>query len=218
MSHFLVQYGLGAWLGQFRAEAELRLNRGTRAVIRTLRGVELGTLLDAVEERHAHLLNDHPGEILRAATDADEVEFQSRREQLNQILDAAQRRAEALGLPLLFLDGEVLLDGSRAILQAIHHAECEATSLFEELSERFRLPVMLHDLTTTPKPEPAGGCGKPGCGSEGGGGCSSCGTEGGGCSTGSCSKGKVKSPEELTSYFGQLRQQMEASRERIPLS
>jgi hypothetical protein len=65
-------------------------------------------------------------------------------------------------------------------------------------------------VTATDPPAPAeAGCGKPGCGS-GGGGCSSCGT-GGGCSTGSCSRGQVKSADDLTAYFTDLRQKMEAA-------
>ena len=55
------------------------------------------------------------------------------------------------GLALLFLDGEILLDGSQAILQAVHWADCDATLLFEELSARHGLAVKLADLTTTPQ-------------------------------------------------------------------
>jgi hypothetical protein len=56
-------------------------------------------------------------------------------------------------------------------------------------------------------PEKSYSCGKPDCGS--GSGCTSCGT-GGGCSTESCSRGAVKSAEDLTAYFADLRAKMEA--------
>jgi hypothetical protein len=67
-------------------------------------------------------------------------------------------------------------------------------------------------VTRDPK-QAADGCGKQDCGS-GAGGCSSCGTDGaskGGCSTSSCSRDKVKSADELTAYFADLRQKMEAA-------
>ena len=108
---------------------------------------------------------------------------------------------------------EILLDGTEAILQAVHWGECDATPLFESLSAARGLTVKLADLTTEPKPAAKGGCGT--CGSEGGG-CSSCGT-GGGCSSGSCSKGSVKTAEDLSEYFLGLRRQMEASAGRVPL-
>ena len=95
----------------------------------------------------------------------------------------------------------------------------DATPLFEALSARFNLSVRLLDLSQTavtkdPK-QAADGCGKPGCGTEGGG-CSSCGTDSGGeskggCSTGSCSRGKVKSADDMTAYFTDLRQKMDAA-------
>ena len=43
------------------------------------------------------------------------------------------------------------------------------------------------------------------------------GGSGGGCSTGSCSKGSVKSADELTAYFAGLRKQMEGSAARVSL-
>ena len=114
------------------------------------------------------------------------------------------------------MDAELTLD-DRLILHGLAWDACDATPLFTELSARFGLSVRLLDLSQTavtidPK-QAADGCGKPDCGS-GSGGCSSCGTDGeskGGCSTGSCSRGKVKSADELTAYFADLRQKMEAA-------
>ena len=74
------------------------------------------------------------------------------------------------------------------------------------------MPVRLLDVTrtaTAPDP-PDAGCGKPGCGTTGGG-CSTCGT-------GGCSRGAVKSADDLTAYFADLRQKMDAaSAGRTPL-
>ena len=158
------------------------------------------------------------GRLVRLATAADEARAAALAGRAAALLDDAQTGADALGLPLTFLDAEILFDASAAVLQAVHGGECDADALFAALSLRHGLRATLHDLTAVPPAAPAGGgCGKPGCGSEGGGGCgTSCGT-GGGCSTGSCSKGAVKSAGELTAYFAGLREQMEAQAGRVPL-
>ena len=205
---YLVTYGRGAYLGRFRAAAAYR--RDDPVVVRSDRGVELGT----VRERATNSAVFAAGDVLRPITAADEALAARHQERVAAILADAERVAGSRGLPVLFLDGEILLDGSQAILQAIHWADCDATPLFEELSARHGLPVKLADLTT---PAPAAtGCAT--CGAEGGGGCSSgsCGT-GGGCSSGSCSSGAVKSADELTAYFAGLRQQMEATAGRVSL-
>ena len=202
---YLVTYGQGAYLGRFRAAASY--GRDERVVVRTDRGVEAGTVRERATSAAVALV----GAVLRPLAADDQAAAGRHREQLVTILADAEASAAANGLPLLFLDGEVLLDGSQAILQAVHWAECDATPLFEELSARHGLAVKLADLTAMPKP--ATGCAT--CGAEKSG-CDSCGT-GGGCSTGSCSKGSVKSADELTAYFAGLRTQMDATAGRVSL-
>lgn len=201
--NYLVQYGLGAFLGRFRSEEALV--REQRVVLQTTRGLELGSVLDVCRTETFGPL----GEVVRSAHADDERLASEGQARVRTLLADAQHGAEQAGLPLLFLDGECLLDGTTAILQAIHYADCDADPLFAELAARFGMKVMLHDLTTAPK----SGCSS--CGT--GGGCSSCGTGGGGCSSGSCSKGSVKSAEEMTAYFAGLRQQMETAKVRVPL-
>lgn len=203
---YLVNYGRGAFLGRFRTAGVYR--RDDVVVVRSGRGVELGTVLECATSKTVDLA----GEVLWAANPADRAMAEMRRARAAIILTDAQATAEEYGLPLLFLDAEVLLDGSQAILQAVHWADCDATPLFAELSAKYALLVTLADLTAMPKSS-AGGCST--CGSEKSG-CGSCGT-GGGCATGSCSKGAVKSADELTAYFAGLRQQMEAADGRVSL-
>jgi hypothetical protein len=199
---YLVQYGKSGFVGRFRpADAEPHA-RGERVVVRSRRGLELGTVLCEPADRF-----DAPddGDLVRRAADDEAGPGEAR---ASELLAAAQARAGELGLPLAIVDAEILLDGS-AVLHGLPWAECDATALFEELSARFGGPVRLLDLSRGPvaNDEPAHGCGKPGCGSESGG-CSSCGT-GGGCSTGSCSRGSAASADDLTAYFRDLRAKME---------
>ena len=203
---YLVTYGRGGFLGRFCASSAF--GRDDQVVVRSERGMEFGTVMG-----EAGVIGPpSAGELLRHTTAEDvHVSDQLRVRAANIVADA-QALAESIGLPLLFLDGEILVDGREAILQAIHWGECDATSVFEQLSAQHGLLVKLADLTTTPKPA-AKGCET--CGAEKSG-CSSCGT-GGGCSTGSCSSGKVKSADEMTAYFAGLRKQMEAVDHRVSL-
>jgi hypothetical protein len=210
---YLVQYGRSAFVGRFRSAHDAV--RGDRVVIRGPRGLELGTVLCQLTDRFLPSPEDD-GELIRPATPEDEAAAERFGTLGQTVLAAADELAAASGLPLRFVDIEVSLDGTAAVLHGLPWDGCDASPLFAELSDRFGLAVRLLDLSRTPAakdpPDPGhAGCGKPGCGS-GSGGCSSCGSEsGGGCSTGSCSRGKVKSADELTAYFADLRRQMEAA-------
>ncbi|HJZ91596.1 MAG TPA: hypothetical protein VKE40_12045 [Gemmataceae bacterium] len=204
---YLVTYGRAGFLSRFRAPVQYV--RDDRVVVRSARGVELGIVLG---EAGRPVGPDIAGDIVRPATADDEAAAGQLRDRAGTILTDAQSEAEGLGLPLLFVDGEILLDGREAILQAVHWADCDATPLFEVLSARHGVLVKLADLTAGPKPA-GGGCEV--CGAEKQG-CDSCGT-GGGCSSGSCSRGSVKTADDLTAYFAGLRRQMETAAARVPL-
>lgn len=209
MTSTLVQFGKLGFVGRFAADGPLA--RDARVVVRSPRGVECGVVLCEPGARFAPAFTVE-GELLRPAAPEDETRAAGFASREGELLEAANAAATGRGLPLTFIDAELTLD-DHLILHGLAWGACDATPLFEELSARFGLAVRLLDLSQTGvarDPAPAG-CGKPGCGSEGGG-CSSCGTEKGGCSTGSCSRGKVKSADELTAYFADLRQKMEATR------
>jgi hypothetical protein len=214
---YLVKHGQGAFLGRFRAAEEVCPTRGQAVVVRSTRGLELGVVLEVVAERFGKQVSTElSGTIVRVATSDDQVISRELQCRADAILVEAQEASSRLGIPLSFLDAELLLDESTAILQGVHWAECDITQLLEELSEKHGLIVRLHDLTAVPQKESSQtGCET--CGKEKSG-CSSCGT-GGGCSTGSCSKGSVKSSQDMTAYFQDLRRQMEASGQvgRVPL-
>ena len=217
MSHLLNQYGRSAFVGRFTCPGDPPV-RGSAVVIRSPRGVELGTALGPIAERFAGQIDPSAGgDYLRPATDEDDAADERATALAEQIIMAA----EQFGQPVAFLDCEVTLDGRGAVLHAVPWEQCDLDPLLAELSDRFGLAVRLMDVSRTPTltdpPEPKTTCDKPDCGT-GEGGCSSggCGT-GGGCNTGSCSKGGVKTADELTAYFADLRHKME-SLGRTPLN
>lgn len=228
MSQFslLVQFGRSGFVGRF--VAGVPHSRGASVVLRGPRGTEFGTVLCEPQSQFAPAMAPE-GEVLRVVTVEDAATASHFAAREAELLATANTRAAERGLPITFIDAELTLD-SCAILHGLAWDACDATPFFDELGAQFGLVVRWLDLSRTPvandKPQHTehaehAGCGKPGCGTSGGG-CSSCGTgssgESKGCATGSCSRGKVKSADELTTYFADLRQKMEtAATTRTPL-
>src|SRR5207302_800539 len=188
---YLLSYGKAGEFGRFRSEAPLACQRGSRVVVRSHRGHKLGQVMRAATEQHASFLADQfVGQILRLATDGD-LELAARMQRKSQSLFADARAiAASLNLPVEILDAEILLDGRQAVLHHLRWQECDPRPFMDQLSQRYHLLVMLHDLAIAP-PKSAedhaegAGCGLPGC-HAGQGGCGSCSS--GGC--GSCSNHK----------------------------
>ena len=201
---YLVSHGCAAALSRCRAQDLVAARRGDSVVIRSARGLELGTVLC---EAPPDLPAIAPGEMLRQATADDRQAAQAMQALGLKLLDGAQQFIESDSLPLLALDAEVLLDRSQAIMHLLRWSQCTLTPFVERLQSQFDLHVVLLDHS---KPGE-----QHGCGSCGDGGCGSCG-EGGGCSSGNCSHGAIKSADELTHYFTELRKQMQAM-QRVPL-
>jgi len=202
---YLLNYGSAGDFGRFYAVTSLTCRRGDRAVIRTRRGLELGTVLCSATPGHAqHLPNTSVGQLLRLANREDEATAERQRAEAGQLVDGSREIVAALGLPLEVLDAEVLLDGQRAVVYHVCWAECDLRPLVSDLSKRYDLHVEMHDLSRADE-----GCGRTDCG-RGKGGCDSCGS-GGGCGT--CGS---HGASELQAYFAGLREQMIASK-RTPL-
>jgi len=211
MRDYLLSYGQVGDFGRFRPLQALELDRGDLAVIQTWRGLEMGTVLCPATEGHAHFLpNTTLGQILRAAEPRDRAAAEQMLQRGSQLLEAGNRLAADLQLPLEVLEVEVLLDGQQAIVEYLMWQECDLRPFVSRLSTQFNVQVRLHDLAQAPSAaeEEAEGCGRPGCGKSAGG-CTSCAS--GGCS--SC--GSVKE-QTVREYFSELRSQMEIS-PRTPL-
>src|SRR5262249_53946807 len=153
-----------------------------RVVVRSHRGLEVGSVLRPATPRHASFLpNTTVGQLLRGLTPDDQQTLDTMRERGRRLCERAAALADELALPLAVLDAEVLLDGEHAALHLLRTGEDDVRPLVSTLSREFELHIQIADLAHAAEEEEHHGCGREGCGSEGGG-CGSCGT--GGC--GSC--------------------------------
>jgi hypothetical protein len=192
---YLIQYGLSAFVGRFTSTGE-EYSRGDDVLICSPRGEERGIVLCETS-----LPGKSDGALLGVADGQCSVGS------LASLVEDANSLLAATAQPATILDAEELRDGT-AILHLMRWAECDLTTLVEELAARFTRPIRLHQLQPLPTEddhaEPSS-CGKETCGS---GGCSDGGCSTGGCGS-SCSRG-TSSQDELTTQFLKIREAMEA--------
>ena len=132
---YLVNYGQAAYPrpvpGRGRVSAAT-----TASSFEPHRGIELGTILGEAGPRR-------PGAGRRSRPSATPPTMRplagSPRPGRGDPRRCPVPRRFAAACRCSFLDGEILLDGREAILQAVHWAECDATPLFEQLSARHGL-------------------------------------------------------------------------------
>lgn len=209
---YVISYGKSGGLGCFTADS-LTLARGTRVVVRTLRGLEVGTVLCPASTRQAQMLGTASrGQVVRSLEQQDADVLQHHETQGQELFAQARAAALQLALPLEIIDVEILFDGGQALLQYLGAPDGDFAALIDNLEKAHPFTIRL-ETQSQPHDDHAhqhGGCGKPDCGRSDGGGCSTCGT--GGCS--SCGSGGV----DMSAYFAHLRTRMEEkSSDRVSL-
>lgn len=209
---YLASFGRSGEFGRFRSAGPLNLRRGERVVVRGARGVEIAEVLRQATQRHAHFLpNTSVGQLLRRLTPADEQSESDMRLRAQQLFERGAQLAAEMGLPLILLDVEVLLDGEHAVLHQLRADEGDVRPFVSTLSREFAMHITLVDLNRDlmgvafDESDELAGCGRSDCGKRTDGGCST-------CSSGGCGSCGSATPDDTELYFAQLREQMERQR------
>lgn len=166
----LVRVGALGQVGRFSAVDAARYPRGSRVVVRTERGLELGEVLAAPE---AESQAGADGQILRGMTVEDQLLEARLNKNRQQAYAACQLRLDELGLPVTLMDVEHLFDGQTLVFYFLGEQSPALQSVTAELAELYDAQVQFRAFAETL----AHGCG-PDCGTEAaaGHGCSSCST------------------------------------------
>lgn len=167
----LVRYGRIPEVVRCRLAGDLSLARGTRVVVRTHRGLELGSVIELVRRRPEDSDETVSFEILRMASAEDEARALELSTRLLREFEPWQRRLEEWKLDLQLIDLELTLDGEKQILYVLNDRGPECTRLaLQAAAGGFGVievqPVSAEGLVSQPK---------------GGGGCGSGGGDGGSC-------------------------------------
>jgi hypothetical protein len=205
----LVRYGKLGFLGCFAAATVYPW--GSRVVLQTARGLELGEVLlpdlptagplSTIASEHLHC-----GDLLRLANTAD----LDAAHHAQQIATRLLHQFDTQPPPWLVLDVEVTLDLC-CILHVLPPADDhDPSSWLADWEARTGFRLRLLDLSQLPPqgaisrslPTPCSGCSSH---TASHGGCSSCGS---GCSSGACAR-RALSADELTAYLALLRQRFQ---------
>jgi cell fate regulator YaaT (PSP1 superfamily) len=158
-------------VGRFAAVDAVRYPRHSRVIVRTRRGLEIGSVLTEPDERDdGRTFAD--GDILRGMTVQDEL-LEARLEKHRH--DAYKACALLLAeqrLPAALVDVEHLFDGQGLFFYFLGDVPPAVEDFTERLAETYETTVQFRKFTETL----IEGCG-PGCGTEeakGQGGCDSC--------------------------------------------
>lgn len=170
MGFHLVRYSLLGQVGRFVAADALRYPRRSRVIVRSERGLEIGTVLSEPEATdEAAQIN---GQILRRMTVEDELlEARLEKHRNNAFAACAALLAEH-HVPATLMDVEHLFDGQGLYFYFVGDVPAEAERLTQQLADTYETTVEFRKFVDTLTE----GCG-PGCGTEaamGQGGCATC--------------------------------------------
>lgn len=159
----LVRVGILGQVGRFRSADSNRYARGTRVICRTVRGVEVGSVL-AIDDRGSTDLDD--GTLLRRVTTEDDLLIVRLEKNRNEAYQACVRELEQHGVSATLMDVEQLFDGSSLYFYFLGSVPEGNEKLTHQLAEAYESRVQFRKFTEAV----TAGCG-PACGTEDGPGC-----------------------------------------------
>ncbi len=179
----LVRWGVSGFVAAFHSVDARRYDRGTRVVLRTERGLELGEVLaplELAENSGADVpgVDDVParapsaGSLLRGMTDQDRLLELRLLKNRDEAYAACVEHIRALDVEATLVDVEHLFDGRSLIFHFLGEQPPQVHDLTERLAEAYDARAQISAFAATLD----AGCG-PGCGTEeaaGHGGCDDC--------------------------------------------
>ena len=176
MLQWLVQLGPFGQVGRFRATDAPTLGRGDMAICRTSRGLEVGRLLNSIDEEPTA---DEDGQLLRRMSSQDQMVWERICRHRDRAFNACTELLREKKLNATLMEVESLFDGNTLYFYFLGPVDAEVEALTRDLAETYESKVQFRRFAE----RLAEGCG-PGCGtdaSENGcasGACGSCGLAG----------------------------------------
>lgn len=180
--HFLVRFGAMGHVGKFQAREPVRCGRGSRVVVQSSRGLEIGEVLLAAG-LDAPLMAGQPdsGFLLRQFTDDDVVKERLLRDGQLRAFEACRQLLADRKMPVELVDAEQLFDGQTLIFYFLGDPPPALAAVTAELAQAYETQVQFR-----PMGDGLGAACGTACGSDGE---HACGAGGdGGCGDGACSR------------------------------
>jgi len=144
----------------------LRVKVGSRVVVETARGVELGEVIVRPKEVPDELVTQPLKRVLRIATDEDLAVWRSNASRKREAFKLCQERIASHGLPMKLVDVEYTFDNSKVIFYFTAEKRVDFRELVKDLAQRFRSRIELRQIGVRDEAKILGGygiCGRPLC-------------------------------------------------------
>lgn len=169
MNDHLVRIGPLAHLGRFQPTDGAVFRRNMSVVCRTSRGLEFGSVLNAVGQESPSL--PLAGSIIRGATPEDLLLWSRLQKHRIEAIDRCQTSLNERGVLATLMDCEVLFDGQSIFFYFLGEVGPEVEVVTSKLAEEYEATAQLKQFADAMT---------LGCGPD-------CGTKEGGCESGGCS-------------------------------
>ncbi len=164
---YIVRHGTMRMLGEFAAENEAAYSRGSRVVIRTERGLELGDVLCvATEQAVAYLPEPTKGEIVRSMSAEDHQREEKIRADSKVQFETAGRLVAEHHLAMQLVDMEPIFGGERIVFYFLSEKRVDFRELVRAMAREFQARIELRQIGVRDEAKllaDYGDCGKPVC-------------------------------------------------------
>jgi len=171
---FLVRYGAIPEVGEFSCALPERPPRNATVIVRSHRGLEIGTLLEAVRRpsRSSADPRDSGDEVtnspvVRVATTEDRAQHASLRHEAQEAYSEWRNRIAEARLDLELIDLEWTLDRGKLVLYVLGDRGADTTKLALLAAAEGSTPIEVQPVAAegvVSMPASGGGCGSGGCG------------------------------------------------------
>ncbi len=138
---------------------ELELATGTRVVVETVRGTEIGTIVMSGKEVPEERVTQPLRKVIRVATPEDLEKERENREKAQEALDVARQKVEERGLDMKLVGAEYTLDRSRAVIYFTADGRVDFRELVRDLASTLRCRVELRQIGVRDEAKILGGIG-----------------------------------------------------------
>ena len=161
----VVRYGAMAWVGEFSQKPGIVYECGSKVVVQTERGIELGEPVGAPSEDcgcellvprgplQTYVKNSGPdfcrpraGRILRVASQQDINEQSHLNANIREDITHCAAQAAQLGLNMKIVTAEHLLGGERIVFYFCSPARVDFRQLVKELAQRYRTRIEMRQV------------------------------------------------------------------------
>jgi cell fate regulator YaaT (PSP1 superfamily) len=154
-------------LGVMSGRGEESYRRGTRVVVRSNRGLEVGEVLCAATDDALSQLDSPPaGAILRLLSPEDQLQLERLDELRTKRIASCQREIESLGLQMKLVELEQLLGGERVVVYYVAPDRIDFRELVKHLAGEFQTRIEMNQIGVRDEAKllaDYGDCGKPLC-------------------------------------------------------